>query len=98
MIYLNKSDFLIVLDLNRISDLGHARRISSAGDRHAFGSTRLCANHDLSALEGIQSHGHVGFAWIDPSFLFTAGTAECMMSNSWISSQSKATSMSMPIT
>ena len=57
MIYLNKSDFPLVHDLNRFPDLGHARRISSAGDWHALGSTRLCASHDLSALEGIQSHG-----------------------------------------
>ena len=57
MIYLNKSDFFLVHDLNRFPDLGHARRISSAGDRHALGSTRLCASHDLSAFEGIQQHG-----------------------------------------
>jgi hypothetical protein len=40
MTYLNKSDFSLVHDLNRFQDLGHAQQISSAGDRHALGSTR----------------------------------------------------------
>jgi hypothetical protein len=57
MIYLNKSDFPFVHDLNRFLDLGHALQILSAGDKHALGSTRLCASHDLSAFEGIQPHG-----------------------------------------
>jgi hypothetical protein len=33
MIYLNKSDFPFVKDLNRFQDLGHALQILSAGDR-----------------------------------------------------------------
>lgn len=57
MIYLNKSEFSLVHDLNRFHGLGHAWQISSAGGRYAFGSTRLCASHDLSALEGFQPHG-----------------------------------------
>ena len=57
MIYLNKSDFPLVHDLNRFPDLGQARRSLSAGDKHALGSTRLCASHDLSAFEGIQPYG-----------------------------------------
>ena len=57
MIYLNKSDFSLVHDLNRFLDLGHAWQISSTVGRHALGSTRLCASHNLFASEGIQSHG-----------------------------------------
>jgi hypothetical protein len=56
MIYLTKSDFPFVHDLNCFLGLGHALQILSAGDKHALGSTRLCASHDLFAFEDIQPH------------------------------------------
>jgi len=41
MIFLDKSDFSFIHDSNRFLGLGHAWHISSAGDSHAFGSTRI---------------------------------------------------------
>jgi len=48
MIYLNKSDFPFVHDLNRFLDLGHAVQILSAGDRHALEILRVL---DLNMFE-----------------------------------------------
>ena len=57
MIYLNKSDFTLVHELNCFQVMENAQQISSAGDRHALKQPRLYASHEFSTLKGIKSHG-----------------------------------------